>query len=210
MTRIGPCALALVALVSACGNRQPAQPPAQARAPGQTQAQPPSGSPAGAPAPPQAESQEAAAPLAKATVTIYFPSAEGEGLAAEQREIVDTKGAADRGAQIVAALIEGPQTEASLPAVPAGTTLRRLWVREDGTAYADFSEELASGESGGSADELLTVYSIVDSLTSNIPEIHRVGILVAGRELDSFGHLDLRRPFPPDPTLVSSATTAKE
>ena len=57
--------------------------------------------------------------------------------------------------------------------------------------------------SGGSSGEILTVYAIVDSLTSNVPAIRRVGILVAGRERDTLGHLDLRRPLPADLTLVA-------
>jgi len=144
------------------------------------------------------------APLAKATVTLYFPSAAGDMLAVETREIVDTKRPADRGAQIVAALLDGPKTEGALPAVPRGTTLRQLWVRDDGNAYADFSEELLAGTNAGSSDEILTVYAIVDSLTANVPAIHKVGILVAGRERDTFGHLDLRRPLPPDLTLAAA------
>ena len=125
-------------------------------------------------------------------------------LAVETREIVDTKRPADRGAQIVAALLDGPKTEGALPAVPRGTTLRQLWVRDDGNAYADFSEELLAGTNAGSSDEILTVYAIVDSLTANVPAIHKVGILVAGRERDTFGHLDLRRPLPPDLTLAAA------
>jgi spore germination protein GerM len=144
------------------------------------------------------------APLAKATVTLYFPSAAGDRLAVETREIVDTKRPADRGAQIVAALLDGPRSEGALPAVPRGTTLRQLWVRDDGNAYADFSEELLAGTNAGSSDEILTVYAIVDSLTANVPAIHKVGILVAGRERDTFGHLDLRRPLPPDLTLAAA------
>jgi spore germination protein GerM len=157
----------------------------------------------------QASAESGASPLAKASVTLYFPSAAGDTLEAETREIVDTKRPADRGAQILAALLEGPQSKAALPAVPSGTTLRKLWVRDDGNAYADFSEELASGLTGGSADEILTVYAIVDSLTSNIPSIRRVGILVAGRERETLGgHLDVRRPLPPDPSLAPQAKAA--
>ena len=150
-----------------------------------------------------------AAPLEKAVVTLYFPSAEGDTLATESREIVDTKRPADRGAQILAALLEGPKTEGALPALPRDTTLRRLWVRDDGNAYADFSEEFLGGASGGSADEILAVYSIVNSLTENVPAIRRVGILVAGRERATFGHLALSRPLPPDLTLAAKAQ-AKE
>ena len=144
-------------------------------------------------------------PLAKSSVTLYFPASDGATLTAETREIVDTKRPADRGAQILAALLEGPKAPGALPAVPAGTTLRQLWVRDDGNAYADFSEDLMGVATGGSSDEILTVYAIVDSLAANVPEIRRVGILVAGRERETLGHLDLRRPLPPDLTLVAAA-----
>jgi spore germination protein GerM len=143
-------------------------------------------------------------PLAKATVTLYFPSAAGDMLAVETREIVDTKRPADRGAQIVALLLDGPKTEGALPAVPPGTTLRQLWVRDDGNAYADFSEELLAGANAGSADEILTVYAIVDSLAANVPAIRTVGILIAGRQRDTFGHLDISRPLLPDLTLAAA------
>jgi spore germination protein GerM len=142
--------------------------------------------------------------LAKATVTLYFPSAAGDMLAVETREIVDTKRPADRGAQIVALLLDGPKTEGALPAVPPGTTLRQLWVRDDGNAYADFSEELLAGANAGSADEILTVYAIVDSLAANVPAIRTVGILIAGRQRDTFGHLDISRPLLPDLTLAAA------
>jgi len=193
---LGVALLALAALISACSGGErtasaPAPAPEQVATPPQGEAAPPS--------------TEDTAPLAKASVTLYFPSASLDGLAVETREIVDTKRPADRGAQILAALIDGPRTEGTLPAVPQGTTLRQLWVRDDGNAYADFSEELATGASGGSADEILTIYAIVDSLTANVPAIRRVGILVAGRERETLGHLDLRRPLPPDLTLVAAA-----
>jgi spore germination protein GerM len=194
-----PLALGLAAALPACGGsgRTP-----QAEAPGAPAdaAQVPA---AGSTDDAASQPQEAATP-AKASVTLYFPSAAGNTLTAETREIVQTKQPADRGAQILAALIDGPTTNGTLPAVPEGTLLRRLWVERDGDAYADFSEELASGTSGGSADEILTVFAIVDSLTSNVPEIRRVGILVAGRERETLGHLDLRRPLLPDLSLASS------
>ena len=152
-----------------------------------------------------AASESGSAPIAKASVTLYFPSATDDALAVEKREIVDTKGPGDRGTQILAALLAGPQTEGALPVFPEGTTLRKLWVRDDGSAFADFSAEFAGAAAGGSSDEILTVYAIVDSLTENVAEIRRVGILVAGRERDTLGHLDLRRPLPADLSLAQPA-----
>jgi spore germination protein GerM len=179
----------VIASLPACGGREKPQPePVPASPQAQVEA-------------PQPQAQETA-PLAKASVTLYFPSADRDALATETREIVDTKRPADRGAQILAALLEGPKSERALPAVPPGTTLRQLWVRDDGNAYADFSEELMAGVNAGSSDEILTVYAIVDSLTANVPAIRKVGILVAGRERDTFGHLNLSRPLPADLTLA--------
>ncbi len=189
MKRTLPFVVALVALVACGGGGRKAEREPEA-APQQETAV------AGAPS---------ESPMAVASVTLYFPSASDDGLAAETREIVDTKRPADRGAQILAALIDGPKTEGALPAIPPGTTLRHLWVREDGNAYADFSEELATGASGGSAEEIRTIYAIVDSLTANVPAIQRVGILVGGRQRETLGHLDIRRPLPPDLTLASKA-----
>jgi hypothetical protein len=40
------------------------------------------------------------------------------------------------------------------------------------------------------------VYAVVNAVTTNLPAIARVQILVGGREVDTLaGHLDLRRPL---------------
>ena len=88
-------------------------------------------------------------------------------------------------------------------ALPAGTRLRQVFVLDNGVAYLDFSADLREGMGGGSMEELLTVYAIVDSVVLNIAEIDRVGILVNGRPVATLnGHLDLRRPLPPDYSLI--------
>jgi spore germination protein GerM len=116
---------------------------------------------------------------------------------------VDTARPAERGTQVLVELMAGPKDKGALPAVPEGTTLRQLWIGKSGIAWADFSEELATGLKGGSSDELLAVYAIVDSLTANVPQIKRVGLLVAGKERDTLaGHVDIRRPLPAETKLA--------
>ena len=159
----------------------------------------------GEPAAPELAGEAPAAPkpeaegdsLPKATITLYFPSATDDALVTETREIVDTVRPAERGTQVLVELLAGPQSDAALPAVPDGTTLRQLWIGKNGIAWADFSEQLGTGLSG-SSEELLTIYAIVDSLAANVPQIRRVGLLVGGRERDTLaGHVDIRRPLPP-------------
>ena len=62
---------------------------------------------------------------------------------------------------------------------------------------------MTTEHSGGSLDELLTVYALVNALTTNIAEISGVQILVDGREVDTLaGHIDLRQPLTPNLTWV--------
>ena len=62
---------------------------------------------------------------------------------------------------------------------------------------------MASTHPGGSLDELLTVYAIVDALTVNLPSITGVQILIDGKEVDTLaGHVDLRRPLPANRALI--------
>lgn len=143
-------------------------------------------------------------PLEYKVVVLYFPSANTDRLVKEPREIFDTASPGDRAKQILSDLLEGPNDPASLPAVPRGVLLREVYVTEGGIAYADFSSDLKFAVRGGSMDEILTVYAIVNSLALNIEEIHKVGILVEGRECDTLaGHLDLRRPLSPNRRLVA-------
>ncbi len=155
------------------------------------------------------EDVEVEEPLRTATVEIYFPSASSDGLVGEFREIFDTATPGDRAKQIVADLISGPTSDDCLRALSPSTRLRQAYVLADGTAYLDFSSELTEGIGGGSMMELLTVYSIVDSVAFGIREVQRVGILVNGRPLETMnGHLDLRRPLKPNSRLILGSIAA--
>jgi hypothetical protein len=67
----------------------------------------------------------------------------------------------------------------------------------------DLSPEVSSGHPGGSLNELLTVYAIVNAVSANLPATRRVQILIGGKEADTLaGHVDLRRPLTRDDSLV--------
>jgi hypothetical protein len=71
----------------------------------------------------------------------------------------------------------------------------------------NLSKEAAQGAAGGSESELITVYSVVNSLTVNFPAIKRVQILIEDKPAPTlWGHVDLTRPLPPDMTLLATST----
>ena len=94
--------------------------------------------------------------------------------------------------------------------MPAGTQLRQVYVLNDGVAWLDFSTELTDGIGGGSTNEVLTVYAVVDSVIANVSEIKQIGFLVNGRPIETLnGHLDLRSPLKPDFTLVRGSAAVR-
>jgi hypothetical protein len=150
-----------------------------------------------------AKAAEEIDPLPRNQVEIYFPSALESGLVGEFREIFATSTPGDRVKQIVNDLIEGPTSDEALRALPAGVLLRQAFVLDDGVAYLDFNSALADGLGGGSMEEMLAIYAIVDSVVLNVPEIHAVGLLINGGPLETLnGHVDLRRPLLADYSLI--------
>jgi spore germination protein GerM len=149
-------------------------------------------------------------PLARRSVEIYFASLLEDGLVGEFREIFDTATPGDQIKQIVADLISGPTTDEATWVIPGGARLRQAYVLDNGTAWLDFSSELTDGIGGGSMNELLTVYAIVNSVVINVQQVSRVGILVGGRPVQSLnGHLHLLNPLRPNFALILGSITVK-
>jgi len=64
---------------------------------------------------------------------------------------------------------------------------------------------------GGSAAEMATVYSLTNTLTTNLPAIKKVRILIGGKEKESLkGHIGLRNPFMMNRELIAPAAPPKE
>ena len=71
-----------------------------------------------------------------------------------------------------------------------------LYMTDRGDAFVDLSVEARTKHTGGALDELFTVYAIVNALTTNLPAVTRVQILIDGKEVDTLaGHVDLRHPL---------------
>lgn len=128
-------------------------------------------------------------------VHLYFSDSDNAFLASEERSLSASIRPETLGFQIMNALLEGPKQTLE-PTIPEGTLLRGFYILKNRTAYVDLSRELREGHPGGAKSELLTIYSMVNSLILNIPEIETVKILVEGKEETTLaGHVDLRFPF---------------
>jgi spore germination protein GerM len=150
--------------------------------------------PAPAAAAPVAAAAPAASEARRIKATLYYVAEDGEQLAGVERDVPYAASTAEQARRIVEELLKAPP-EPLVSALPTGTALRALFLT-GGDAYVDLSTEIASAHPGGSREEILAVYSVVNTLTTNLPAIARVQILVGGREVDTLaGHLDLRRPL---------------
>jgi hypothetical protein len=127
----------------------------------------------------------AAAPQRSINVKLFFQAADRPGLLIEERPVAFST---DLSRQIKAVVDE-------------------VFVTARGVAYVSLSKEAAQATGQGSEAELITVYSVVNSLTVNFPAIKRVQILIEDKPTATlWGHVDLTRPLPPDMTLLASST----
>lgn len=138
----------------------------------------------------------------KSVVHLYFSDKENSFLLAEERMLIHADDPAEFGRTIIEALIAGPR-EGLMRTIPEAAALRALYVTGDGTAYVDITIAIKDAHPGGIYSEQMTIFSIVNSLVLNIPEIDAVKILIDGREsMTLAGHVDLRFPFRANMLLI--------
>ena len=142
--------------------------------------------PAPTPAPP-------AGPKIKAN--LFYVSDDGQQLIQREQDVPFGAGTVDQAREILAAEL-APVSDPLVSAIPSGTKLRRVFITERGQAYVDLSREVSVNHPGGTLNELLTVYALVDAVTANLPAVTSVQLLVEGKEVATLaGHVDLRRPL---------------
>ena len=138
----------------------------------------------------------------KSVVHLYFADQKNVYLMAEDRVLLSPIDPAAIGKIIIKALIKGPQGEL-MRTIPKDTRLKALYVTPKGIAHVDLSDAIRADYPGGVQSELMTIFSIVNSLILNIPEIDAVNILIEGREAMTLaGHIDLRFSFKANLLLI--------
>jgi spore germination protein GerM len=138
----------------------------------------------------------------KKEVLLYFSDGESEYLIGEKREFLKREDVEQEARDAINGLIKGPKGKL-IPTLPPQTKLLGFELGEDGVAKVNFDKTLCKDHPGGSSAEIMTVYSIVNSLTLNFPQIKRVQILIEGKAVETIaGHLSLKRPISPKPDLI--------
>jgi hypothetical protein len=90
--------------------------------------------------------------------------------------------------------------------LPQGADIRSVYLVDPGLAVIDISPAFADGHRSGVLSEELTVASLIQTLSANLPGILKVKILVEGKERETLaGHADLSAFF--DVSAVQQMTS---
>lgn len=153
-----------------------------------------------APPPPPA----AAPAVPKIKATLYFMSEDGLHLVAAEREVPLAEGAVAQARSILEAQLSAEAPAPLASTIPKGTVLRGIFVSQRHEVFVDLDPAIRKSHPGGSLQELMTVYTIVDCLLTNLPDLQEVQILIGGQEADTLaGHVDLRRPLRKNDSLIA-------
>ncbi len=137
----------------------------------------------------------------EAGLTLYFPGS-GGWLVSEERSVPGDSVGLD---QVIAEVLAGPAGERRSAPFPEGTEVGSVFISEDGIAFVDLLSTRQSPPSSGSRQELLSVYSLVNSAFANLPNLSGVVLLWNGQQRNSFaGHLDTGRPLEENRSIIAN------
>ena len=136
--------------------------------------------------------------------TLYFQSEDGLHLVATEREVPLAEGAVAQARSILEAQLSAEPLPPLLSTIPKGTALRGIFVSDRNEVFVDLDPSIRKSHPGGALQELMTVYTIVNAVLTNLPDLQDVQILIGGQEADTLaGHVDLRRPLRKNDALIA-------
>lgn len=148
------------------------------------------------------------APIAPAVPRIkamlYFASEDGLRLVPVENEVALGEGVVAQARSIIEAQLAAAAPAPLVSTIPKGATLRGIFVSQRNEAFVDLDPAIRTSHPGGTLQELMTVYTIVNALLTNLPNLQDVQILIGGQEVDTLaGHVDLRRPLRKNEGLIN-------
>ncbi len=126
-------------------------------------------------------------------VQLYFADAQGRYLVPEARQIGGCEDDRECIIALLSELVRGSQ-QGHLPVMPEQARILSVELEND-LVRVDFSRQLVDHHPGGSLSELLTVYSLVNSLAENFSYLRQLQILVEGQPQQTLrGHVRIDQP----------------
>lgn len=138
------------------------------------------------------------------SVTLFFVD-DGVRLTREARDIDPCDDDVACLKSVLDELLNGPVGEFD-EAVPAGTAVETVRI-EGNQATIGLTNIFSDSMLSGSSAEMLAVYSVVNTVAVNFPQIQKVKLNVAGNPGVILRHLDLSDPLVPDYSLEQPAST---
>lgn len=137
------------------------------------------------------------------TLKVYFGQKGKDILASELKTVRKRSMLIAQARQIVETLLEGPTSTSLYPIIPKGTRLRGLFF-DSGVFIIDLSKEFAEISNFGASEQILSVYSLVNSLTE-LDQRVKVRFLINGSEPSTeYGHIDISQNLMRNEDLVIS------
>lgn len=126
------------------------------------------------------------------TVALYFCDEMGEGLIKENRKVlIPASSSVEK--IIVDELLRGPVAKNAISAIPTGVKALSVETK-NGVCFVNLSNEFITKLTGGSAAEILAVYSFVNSLTA-LDTVSSVQFLIEGEKKESLPHIAINEPI---------------
>lgn len=130
---------------------------------------------------------------------LYFANDTFEYLVPERRTIKVASGDTVE-KTIVTELINGPKESGHIKTIPSESKLLSIETKNN-VCFVNFSKDFIEKHSGGTTAELLTIYSIVNSLTE-LTTIDKVQFLIEGEKKEEYIHMSFNEPIVRDKSII--------
>ncbi len=126
------------------------------------------------------------------TINLYFADESFEGLV---RNTITSSTSQNKPIELIAisALISGPETDTARKAIPDGTLLNDIYIK-DGVCTIDFSPEFVLNAEHNKTSEAVTLFSIVNTMTE-LPLVNSVKFLIDGNDGYGYAFFDISKPL---------------
>lgn len=125
-------------------------------------------------------------------VVLYIAHDDDGTLRGESAQIPMPSGRQQRAEELLRALLSRYLDKGSLHPMAPGADIRSVYIVDPGVAVIDVNSAFADAHRSGVLVEELTVASMIQTVSANVPNLLKVKILVEGKERETLaGHADL-------------------